>query len=345
VKIRSGALGRVAALLATATAITIASGSSFARAAAASEPSAPAPSSFSAQRLDFAVRYHDEVSSLRVNAVFVLPGEELTIQLIDPSDSGSTFTVEASEGDVLRWGSERWNWTAPDRPALYPMTVRRDATGESMLLNVFVEVPASQLEGESLNGYRIGTYPETPNDGHTTYRPPPGFIEVTAETLDALVAPHFRLGQFICKQGGGFPKYVVLQERLLRKLELLLERVNLAGYRTDTLHVMSGYRTPYYNHTLGNVTYSRHIYGGAADVFIDSARVDGVMDDLDGSGRADDGDTEVLARMVDDLEHDPDAQDLVGGVGRYAATRNHGPFLHVDERGNRTRWTEGIGAR
>jgi hypothetical protein len=30
--------------------------------------------------------------------------------------------------------------------------------------------------------------------------------------------------------------------------------------------------------------------------------------------------------------------ELIGGLGMYKATRQHGPFIHVDVRGNRARW-------
>ena len=56
------------------------------------------------------------------------------------------------------------------------------------------------------------------------------------------LSPHFTLGQFVCKQAGGYPKYVVLRERLLLKLERLLEAVNAKGHAAETFHVMSGYR-------------------------------------------------------------------------------------------------------
>ena len=60
-----------------------------------------------------------------------------------------------------------------------------------------------------------------------------------------------------------------LRPRLLLKLEMMLEKVNAAGYRCDTFQVMSGYRTPHYNMAIGNVKYSRHVWGGAADIFVD----------------------------------------------------------------------------
>ena len=47
---------------------------------------------------------------------------------------------------------------------------------------------------------------------------------------------------------------------------------------------MSGYRTPFYNRSIGNQTrFSRHVYGDAADIYADDDG-DGKMDDLDGDG-------------------------------------------------------------
>ena len=59
-----------------------------------------------------------------------------------------------------------------------------------------------------------------------------------------LVAPHFTLGQFVSKQPGGYPKYLVLRERLLLKLEMLLEEASRLGIPAHTFRILSGYRTP-----------------------------------------------------------------------------------------------------
>ncbi|MDX1389079.1 MAG: D-Ala-D-Ala carboxypeptidase family metallohydrolase, partial [Acidobacteriota bacterium] len=181
-------------------------------------------------------------------------------------------------------------------------------------------------------------YPATPLKGLEIYQPPRGFIEVTEANVDTPVAPHFTLRQFLCKQGGGYPKYVVLRERLLLKLELLLEQVNAAGFECDTFHVMSGYRTPYYNRSIGNVKYSRHVYGGAADIFIDVDPRDGNMDDLNGDGKIDVHDAGVLYDLIDGLYGTDFYNAYVGGLGRYKKTKAHGPFVHVDVRGFRARW-------
>jgi uncharacterized protein YcbK (DUF882 family) len=66
---------------------------------------------------------------------------------------------------------------------------------------------------------------------------------------------------------------------MLIKLEALLEAANANGWEAKSFYVMSGFRTPYYNSSIGNDTSSsRHLYGGAADIWIDNDG-DGQMDD------------------------------------------------------------------
>jgi hypothetical protein len=132
----------------------------------------------------------------------------------------------------------------------------------------------------------------------------------------------------------------VLRERLLLKLEALLAAVNEAGFRASTFTVMSGYRTPAYNRGLKNGAYSRHIYGDAADVFIDEDG-DGVMDDLNENGRSDLGDAQVLRELIEGWSNESWFQAFIGGLGLYDATRQHGPYVHVDARGYAARWGAG----
>src|SRR5919197_927395 len=195
--------------------------------------------------------------------------------------SAPLITLTALPGETVRLEAldQRWNWTAPRAPGLYPMHVVSRDRRDSLTIQAFVLVPYSSLRGEYLNGYRIGRYPVRALRGIDIFRPPAGFIEVTRENEDVYVSPHFRLKQFVCKQGGGYPKYIVLNPQLVQRLEELLALANQAGYTAATFHVMSGYRTPAYNRAIGNVTYSRHIWGSAADIFIDEDH-DGRMDDV-----------------------------------------------------------------
>ena len=286
----------------------------------------------------FAVRYRNVISPDRVRALTLLPGETVTLEVVHPT-SGSGYVARPTAGRLvpLGTGRGRWEWTAPPTPGLYPIEVVAPDGSDSITLQAFVLVPYDRLQGELLNGYRIGRYPEKPLRGPGGYGPPAGFVEVTRENEDVLVSPHFRLKQFLCKQPAGSRRYVVLNERLLVALEYLLERVNEAGYRATTFHVMSGYRTPAYNRSLGNVRYSQHQWGAAADIFIDE-NGDGVMDDLNGDGRSDIRDAEVLYRLIDGAAARPEAQGLIGGIGKYPSTAAHGPFVHVDVRDRKARW-------
>jgi hypothetical protein len=292
---------------------------------------------FSPEKASFTLRFKDEESPYRVIGAFVLPQEELTLQ-VAATGSVAQFSVRAASGRLADVGPGEWRWRAPDVPGLYPVVVSQTEPPDSITLNVFVMVPFAALEEGYLNGYRVGNYPAVPYRQLAIYDPPAGFIEVTPENEGVLVSPHFRLEQFLCKQESGWPKYVVLRERLLLKLELILEEVNRRGYRAQTFAVLSGYRTPYYNRAIGNVRYSRHVWGGAADIYVDEDPRDEYMDDLNQDGHIDYRDAAVLYDIIDGMYGRPWYTHLVGGLGRYRKTSSHGPFVHVDVRGYHARW-------
>jgi Peptidase M15 len=284
----------------------------------------------------FSVRYGNLDSPHPVRALTVLPGETVTFEVAHRSH-GVGYVARPAAGRLVPLDAGRWEWTAPPAPGLYPIHVVGPGGTDSVTLQAFVVVPYDRLAGDFLNGYRIGRYPGQPARGGIGHGPPAGFVEVTRENENVLVSPHFRLKQFLCKQAAGYPKYVVLDERLLLALEHVLQRVHEAGYQVTTFHVMSGYRTPAYNRSLGNVRYSQHQWGAAADIFIDED-LNGVMDDLNGDGRSSIGDAEVLYRLIDDAAARPEAQGLIGGLGKYPSTAAHGPFVHVDVRDGTARW-------
>jgi hypothetical protein len=269
-------------------------------------------------------------------SIFVLPGAPLEFRLINADAPKLRFRDH--NGNQVLSENGKWSWTAPQKKGLYRISIKPLAHPDSMHINVFVMIPYAALKGEVLNNYRIGRYPGTPLKQLDIYKPPAGFIEVTPENESTYLTPHFQLKQFLCKQAGGYPKYVVLREQLLQKLEVILERVNEKGFACRTFHVMSGYRTPYYNKSIGNVKYSRHTWGDAADIFIDENPQDGVMDDLNNDGVINYRDADVLYEIIEELYHQPWYQKFIGGLGLYKKNANHGPFVHVDARGYRARW-------
>jgi hypothetical protein len=300
-------------------------------------PIARAETAFESGRAAFSVRFGDEECAFRVIGVYALPGETLEIEAVDVPPEDPSILI-ARSGMIETVDFHRWRWTAPRTVGHYPVEIHSSALRDTILLNVFVMLPYDSLSGGFICGYRIGEYPEEAYKGQDIYGPPSGFIEVTEATSDILVAPHFRLGQFLCKQPADGARYVVLRERLLLKLELILEEVNRRGHRADTFHIMSGYRTPHYNRAIGNVEYSRHLWGGAADIFIDHSPRNGMMDDLNGDGRIDLDDAGVLYDIIDSLRDEAWFEPYRGGLGKYPANAAHGPFVHIDVRGDPARW-------
>ncbi|HEX6057472.1 MAG TPA: D-Ala-D-Ala carboxypeptidase family metallohydrolase [Gemmatimonadaceae bacterium] len=201
--------------------------------------------------------------------------------------------------------------------------------------------PFSDKTEGRIGRYRIGFWPaERRAARRAGYENPEGFIEVTPENQETRVSEHFRLRDFLTKgQSDVWPKYLVLREDLVDKLELVIADLESRGIEVEQMRVMSGFRTPSYNanggNTAGRASNSRHMYGDAADVFVDNDG-DWRMDDLNGDGRSDTRDAAVIRAAVERVERA--WPDLVGGVGVYRATSAHGPFAHVDVRGYRARW-------
>ena len=153
------------------------------------------------------------------------------------------------------------------------------------------------------------------------------------------MSPHFTLGEFAMREGMRGPSgesYVVLDESLIQKLEAVLAELAGAGLPAGDLRILSAFRAPSYNGRVeGAAQSSRHQFGDAADVVVDSDG-DGRMDDLNRDGRTDRADVMLVAAAVERVERR--SPELVGGLGLYEATGPSGPFLHIDVRGRAARW-------
>ena len=154
-------------------------------------------------------------------------------------------------------------------PGSYQITVNSSGGRREVTLNAFVTVPADKVVRGQLNGYAMEIPPASVQND-VPYVPPAGFVEVTRENENTLLSPHFRLRDFLCKEAGGYPKYVVVREDLLLKLESILTTLRTRGYAGPTLRLMSGYRTPAYNKSIGTCRTGVHLFGGAADIVVDA---------------------------------------------------------------------------
>jgi hypothetical protein len=201
--------------------------------------------------------------------------------------------------------------------------------------------PLETMTRARLAGDRVGRWPPQGLAARDPrYAPPQGYIAVTPENASTLVSKRFRLRDFLTHdQQDVWPKVLVLRVTLLDKLELIGDQLASRG-KPATLRIMSGFRTPQYNsrgvgQKGGRAGASRHMYGDAADVFVDEDG-DGRMDDLDGDGRITIRDAHVLLSVAEGVEalH----PELAGGLSAYPANSAHGPFVHVDTRGTKARW-------
>lgn len=221
------------------------------------------------------------------------------------------------------------------RPAVW--AVRDDSTAEPF--HFITLRPFEEKRNGRVGLYRVGKWPAEGRPPRTdAYRLPPGFVEVTRENHAFLISDHFRLGDFIDRtQREVWPKALVLDERLVDKLELIVDELTVRGFG-DRVRILSGFRTPQSNASgprSSKSPESRHQYGDAADIIVD-ADGDGRMDDLNGDGRVNIKDVLLLVDIIEAVEQRH--PDLVGGVGYYQALGISGPFVHVDARGTRVRW-------
>ncbi|MCX2980103.1 peptidase M15A [Halieaceae bacterium IMCC14734] len=273
---------------------------------------------------------------LAIFSLFLTPEEEITIAV----NTEQSMRVEApgmSIQQVRQQTGQLLQVRAPAAPGIYPMHLSSESGAAASQINIIVLTPFANLRDGMLNGYRVGEYPQPRQGKATYYAQPTGFIEVTEANMATQLTPHFTLAQFLCKQEAGFPKYLVLRENLLVLLEDVLQHVNSQGFSVATFGFISGYRTPWYNRKIGNVTYSRHIYGDAADIYIDQD-LNGRMDDLNLDGAYDGKDMELFFALVEQLRDNSPGSVLPSGIGRYKPNRRHGGFIHVDTRGYPARW-------
>lgn len=266
-------------------------------------------------------------------------GAEVTAPMRGRSGKLRLGVVRDSHPDAIGILQRLFGDSAVDRPGIY--TIHADPISPFSLVRL---LPFGTKDRGRVGDYRLGRWPaEKRSPRSEAYVNPEGFIVVTPENQGTQISDHFRLSDFLThNQESTWPKYLVLREALIDKLELVIDQLKLRGIRADHVRVLSGFRTPEYNQQGvgrgGRARDSRHQFGDAADIFIDS-NGDGRMDDLNHDGRVNTKDAKVLMQAVEQVEQDH--PDLIGGAGLYRATRSHGPFVHVDVRGNRARWSRG----
>jgi len=206
----------------------------------------------------------------------------------------------------------------------------RDAVQEYALI---ILVDASRWRTTTLNSYPIGLY----GDGNSRRDNPGGFIEMRQADAGVRLSSHFTLGEFLGHTEGCYPQYLALDLRLVDKLETLLSSLGDLYPEPLDIHVFSGFRTPEYNRAIGNETdFSAHLYGTAADIWVESFPPNNLMDDVDRNKRIDIDDGNYIVDLTRRIEASGSVS--VGGAAAYRWTPQHGPFVHIDVRGRPASW-------
>ncbi|MGH7710465.1 MAG: hypothetical protein ACREOG_04235, partial [Gemmatimonadaceae bacterium] len=187
------------------------------------------------------------------------PSVEIADSLFGWSGALRFRALTAAEALALPGFVDRFGERAIHTPALIEVPSRGGAFA------LLVMRPFGAKRGEMLNGYRLGRWPAERWLMARSYFNPDGFVEVTPANVKLRLSEHFVLGDFLTHdQYTKWPKYVVLEEKLIDKLELVMQSLNArgGGARASAAVVLSGFRAPYYNDRgEGMARASRHQYG------------------------------------------------------------------------------------
>ncbi len=264
-------------------------------------------------------------------AFMAMPGDSVTLSASPDSSWAAGSLAWELPGGTMAEGTTA-GLRMPRSHGIWALRVEDGSRSESY--TVIAPVESSRWRTATLNSFPIGFY----GDGNIRGQLPDCFIELMPQDMERRVSTHLTLGQFLCHIEGSYPQYMVLQLDLVDKLEAVLDEVRRHYPEACDVHNISGFRTPIYNASIGNETsFSQHLYGGAADIWIESFPANGLMDDIDRNKRVDVFDGERLVEIVRQVEARGEAR--VGGASAYRWNRVHGPFVHIDVRGSAARWS------
>ncbi len=99
-------------------------------------------------------------------------------------------------------------------------------------------------------------YPDA-SEGGEAYAPPVRFLDLQDLATDLEIAPNFALGEYLYAWKG---RWGVMQSHVVDRLQDIRDEIQ------EPLQVNSGYRSPAYNTGVGGASWSRHMYGDAADI-------------------------------------------------------------------------------
>jgi hypothetical protein len=269
-------------------------------------------------------------------------GRRLTYQC--PKESGNqTVTVRCVKGVTLK-GADGADVSS--------------ALEATWSLRVFVQYPYDREGRGLIESFPIGVYPDengprapsTVKEAASSYHPPKWFAKVGKDQRATLISPHFKIGEFCSPYSEADPTFVAVAPRLIERLESARARLVAPDRPDPRLVILRAFLSPneadqLRRKGLALTEFSRHLYGDAVAVIVDQDN-DGVMDDLNADGKADLLDVDYLSRVFEQIERETRSY---GGLGIHAGPTDpllpKTPYLSVDCRGKRARWSSSGGRR
>lgn len=283
--------------------------------------------------VSFKIEYKGIITSFNIVPLFVpenLENKITEIKIID-NEQEKFSLIEDNEETMLY---KNHFYIESGKQKYRVVKIKKISTDEIMEIRVFEKTWFGSLKDGHVNGYSIGKYPLLQEDDKEKL----GFIEVNKENINTKISPHFTLGEFRSKPlTAKLPVYIMLDERIIFKIEKMLSIFQKKYYYIEKFEIMSAYRTPLHNGKLRNVKKSRHIFGDAVDIFVDEDN-NGKMDDLNKDGVIDPKDLKMLFDIADEMDNSSDYGYLKGGLSMYEFNAVVGEFLHIDARGFKIRW-------
>lgn len=143
--------------------------------------------------------------------------------------SGESVTLSCA--DSLNWSipdldlngqGREFSFVLPRSHGTYTVITSDSTTLQEWIM--IVPLDQSQFRTASINSFPVGFY----GDGNSRDNlPDNGFIELSSNVFNARISTHLSFSDFLGHTEGGWPQYMVLDLRLVYKLENVLEEVSL----------------------------------------------------------------------------------------------------------------------
>ncbi len=285
--------------------------------------------------------------------VVMLPGSSLQVTAEADGQAGRIAVIK--DGQIIREDAVL-NFTAPEKPGAFYISVAAAAGGQNRRGEICVVVPHKASARHSKQGgwlvrvddRDIGEYRPASSSGAAkvkdnpdSYQPPVWWIRITDMNASFEVSPGVPADDLVAPAEDTGLKHtdvVPVCYPMWTAITALRNGLSARGIPGSALRVISGFRTPAYNRSIGSNAFGRHVYGDAFDFYLNLAGGDNIKAaDLNRDGKLDRRDAYPIVAVIEDLQ--AEGKLPMGGIGVYNTIGgDHEVSLHFDARGHRATW-------